>query len=127
MAEWVVLDECANEGIYCPNCSKKIYTLDFAKKVKCKFCPNCGTRIGKVNSMNDLISRTDLQNHIAEFLSLYLQDNVREAVEAIDEYIGDMPSAEIKPCTAEYQKVYRKGWDDGRRKMVEAMEREIAY
>ena len=80
----------------------------------------------------DLISRQAVQNYIAHFLSLYLQDNVREAVEAIDEVIGDMPSvaiptAEIKPCTAEYQKVYMKGWNDGRKKMLEAMEREIAY
>ena len=42
---WVSLDECANEGIYCSKCHKKIYTLDFAKKVKCKFCPNCGAKM----------------------------------------------------------------------------------
>lgn len=43
----------------------------------------------------DLISRQAVQNYIAHFLSLYLQDNVREAVEAIDEVIGDMPSVVI--------------------------------
>ena len=45
----------------------------------------------------DLISRQAVQNYIAHFLSLYLQDNVREAVEAIDEVIGDMPSVAIPP------------------------------
>lgn len=43
----------------------------------------------------DLISRQAVQNYIAHFLSLYLQDNVREAVEAIDEVIGDLPSIDI--------------------------------
>ena len=47
--------------------------------------------------MDDLISRQAVQNYIAHFLSLHLQDNVREAVEAIDEVIGDMPSVAIPP------------------------------
>ena len=45
----------------------------------------------------DLISRQAVQNYIAHFLSLYLHDNIREAVEAIDAVIGDMPSVDIPP------------------------------
>lgn len=32
----------------------------------------------------------------------------------------------IEPCTTEYHRVYMKGWNEGRRKLVDAMEREIA-
>lgn len=40
---WVALDECANEGVYCSVCNKKIYKLYYAnQKLKSKYCPNCG-------------------------------------------------------------------------------------
>ena len=40
---WFLLDECANEGVYCSNCYKKVYKVDYAnQKLKSKFCPNCG-------------------------------------------------------------------------------------
>ena len=40
---WVALDECANEGVYCSVCNKKVYKLYYAnQKLKSKFCPNCG-------------------------------------------------------------------------------------
>ena len=32
----------------------------------------------------------------------------------------------IEPCTTEYHRVYMIGWNEGRRKLVDAMEREIA-
>lgn len=35
-------------------------------------------------------------------------------------------SEEIEPCTEEYRRVYMQGWNDGRRKLVDAMVREIA-
>ena len=41
---------------------------------------------------DDAISRTDIQNYIAKYLSQYLYEDVRQAVEVIDAYIGDMPS-----------------------------------
>ena len=40
---WFLLDECANEGVYCSVCSKKVYKTNYAnQKLKSKFCPNCG-------------------------------------------------------------------------------------
>ena len=40
---WFLLDECANEGVYCSVCSKKVYKTDYAnQKIKSKYCPNCG-------------------------------------------------------------------------------------
>ena len=40
---WFLLDECANEGVYCSVCHKKVYKTDYAnQKVKSKYCPNCG-------------------------------------------------------------------------------------
>lgn len=40
---WVFLDECANEGIYCSVCNKKVYKKEYAnQKIKSKYCPNCG-------------------------------------------------------------------------------------
>ena len=40
----------------------------------------------------DVISRQAAQDYIAKYLSQYLYDDVREAVEVIDEYIGELPS-----------------------------------
>lgn len=40
---WYALDECANEGVYCSVCHKKVYKLNYAnQKLKSKYCPNCG-------------------------------------------------------------------------------------
>lgn len=40
---WYELDECANEGVYCSVCNKKVYKLNYAnQKLKSKYCPNCG-------------------------------------------------------------------------------------
>lgn len=45
---WVLLDECSNEGVYCSACNKKVYKACYAnQKIKSKFCPNCGARMGK--------------------------------------------------------------------------------
>lgn len=41
--EWHLLDDCANEGVYCSVCHKKVYRKDYAnQKLKSNFCPNCG-------------------------------------------------------------------------------------
>lgn len=46
VGHWLLLDECANEGVYCSVCNKKVYKKHYAnQKVKSKFCPNCGTRM----------------------------------------------------------------------------------
>lgn len=38
-----LLDECANAGVYCSVCHKKVYREQYAnQKLKSKFCPNCG-------------------------------------------------------------------------------------
>lgn len=40
---WFLLDECSNEGVYCSNCRKKVYRVEYAnQKVKSNYCPNCG-------------------------------------------------------------------------------------
>lgn len=47
VGEWVLLDECVNAGVYCSVCHKKVYKEDYAnQKIKSKFCPNCGARMG---------------------------------------------------------------------------------
>jgi len=43
--KWKILDECANEGVYCSECHKKIFKLEFSNTMKWrnfKYCPNCG-------------------------------------------------------------------------------------
>ena len=40
---WFLLDECANAGVYCSVCHKKVYKIDYAnQRIKSKYCPNCG-------------------------------------------------------------------------------------
>jgi DNA-directed RNA polymerase subunit RPC12/RpoP len=42
---WIVLDECANEGIYCSECNHKIFdSPEKPKKKKSNYCPNCGSK-----------------------------------------------------------------------------------
>lgn len=44
---WCLLDECANEGVYCSACHKKVYKADYAnQKLKSPYCPNCGAKMG---------------------------------------------------------------------------------
>ena len=41
---WFLLNECANSGVYCSVCAKKVYKEQYANvKLKSKFCPNCGS------------------------------------------------------------------------------------
>ena len=44
--EWFLLDDCANAGIYCSVCHKKVYREEYAyRKFKSKYCPNCGAKM----------------------------------------------------------------------------------
>lgn len=46
--KWELIDECANEGIYCSNCHKKVYRAKYAnQKVESNYCPNCGAKMDK--------------------------------------------------------------------------------
>ena len=42
---WIVLDYCANEGIYCSECTNKIFDhITKPKKKLSQYCPHCGSR-----------------------------------------------------------------------------------
>lgn len=48
--EWVSLTDCANAGVYCSVCHKKVYKEDYAwcnkrNKVRSNYCPNCGAKM----------------------------------------------------------------------------------
>ena len=48
--KWNILTECANEGVYCSVCHKKVYRADYARcansnKLRSNYCPNCGARM----------------------------------------------------------------------------------
>ena len=49
---WISLTECANEGVYCSICKKKVWKSDYAwcskkrrKKLRSNYCPNCGAKM----------------------------------------------------------------------------------
>lgn len=52
---WVSLTECANAGVYCSVCHKKVYKEDYAwcnrkNKLRSDYCPNCGAKMdGELN------------------------------------------------------------------------------
>ena len=49
---WVSLTDCANAGVYCSVCHKKVYKEDYAwcnrkNKLRSDYCPNCGAKMDK--------------------------------------------------------------------------------
>ena len=47
---WVSLTDCANAGVYCSVCHKKIYKEDYAccnrkNKLRSDYCPHCGSKM----------------------------------------------------------------------------------
>lgn len=47
---WNALTDCANAGVYCSVCHKKVWEEDYAEcnrknKMRSNFCPNCGARM----------------------------------------------------------------------------------
>lgn len=47
---WVSLTDCANAGVYCSVCHKKIYKEDYAQcsrknKLHSDYCPHCGSKM----------------------------------------------------------------------------------
>lgn len=44
--QWYMLDDCANDGLYCSACGRRVHHEEFAyKKLKSKYCPNCGAKM----------------------------------------------------------------------------------
>ena len=51
---WVSLTDCANAGVYCSVCHKKVYKEDYTwcnrkNKLRSDYCPNCGAKMDEVN------------------------------------------------------------------------------
>ena len=49
---WISLTECANAGVYCSVCHKKVYKEDYAwcnrkHKLRSDYCPHCGAKMIK--------------------------------------------------------------------------------
>ena len=47
---WVSFTECANAGVYCSVCHKKVYKADYARcnrknKLRSAYCSNCGAKM----------------------------------------------------------------------------------
>ena len=47
---WASLTDCANAGVYCSVCHKKVYKTDYAwcnrkNKLRSAYCPNCGAKM----------------------------------------------------------------------------------
>lgn len=47
---WVSLTDCANAGVYCSVCHKKVYKEDYAQcnrknKLRSDYCPHCGSKM----------------------------------------------------------------------------------
>ena len=52
---WISLTECANEGVYCSICKKKVWKSDYdwcskrrGNKLQSNYCPNCGAKMDGV-------------------------------------------------------------------------------
>lgn len=50
--QWYMLDDCANAGVYCSDCGRRVHREEFAyKKLRSKYCPHCGAKMD--GGMND--------------------------------------------------------------------------
>ena len=50
LGHWVSLTDCANAGVYCSVCHKKVYKEDYAwcnrkNKLRSDYCPHCGSKM----------------------------------------------------------------------------------
>ena len=59
--QWISLTECANEGVYCSICKKKVWKSDYAlcshksrNKLRSDYCPNCGAKMDGGNGNSDM-------------------------------------------------------------------------
>ena len=58
---WVSITDCANAGVYCSVCNKKVYKEDYAQcnkknKLRSDYCPHCGAKMMPAEEAN---SETD--------------------------------------------------------------------
>ena len=52
--QWYMLDDCANAGLYCSACGRRVHHEEFAyKKLKSKYCPHCGARMDRGGTAHD--------------------------------------------------------------------------
>lgn len=47
---WISLTDCANAGVYCSICNKKVYKEDYTwcnrkNKLRSDYCPHCGAKM----------------------------------------------------------------------------------
>ena len=48
--QWYMLDDCANAGVYCSDCGRRVHREEFAyKKLRSKYCPHCGAKMDGVD------------------------------------------------------------------------------
>ena len=59
--KWISLTECANEGVYCSICKKKVWKSDYAlcshksrNKLRSDYCPNCGSKMDGGDGNSDM-------------------------------------------------------------------------
>ena len=59
--KWISLTECANEGVYCSICKKKVWKSDYAlcshksrNKLRSDYCPNCGAKMDGGDGNSDI-------------------------------------------------------------------------
>ena len=59
--KWISLTECANEGVYCSICKKKVWKSDYAlcshksrNKLRSDYCPNCGAKMDGGDGNSDM-------------------------------------------------------------------------
>ena len=60
---WVSLTDCANAGVYCSVCHKKVYKEDYAycsrkNKLRSNYCPHCGAKMDGCDGNSAICSKT---------------------------------------------------------------------
>ena len=124
-SELIRMSEETNACILTPNWIMAEYTAEMAKKQ--------GHDIPYPIALNDYM-RTGLRDSNVRHILIDNADIVLQKI--FSEYVRSngvtidaitMSSEKPERFSSEWHKVYMEGWTEGRRKLVEAMERELAW
>ena len=97
--EWHLLYNCANEGVYCSVCHKKVYKTDYAnQKIKSPFCPNCGAKMDLKEGAKECVSLKTMEIAVNDEVQECCEEAKAEAINEFAERYKALLETELAWC-----------------------------